>query len=75
MPPDAKNTLSLIDPIHLPSPRGTPVALPDPSAGPFLVPTLTTLVSKAVVQMYGSLTIQALDIIKGGWQHRGQALA
>ena len=36
---DARNVLSLLDPIHLPSSRGerTPVALPDPLAWPFLV--------------------------------------
>ena len=41
--------------LHLPSPwgKGTPVALPGPSTGPFLVPTLMALVSTAVVQMHG----------------------
>ena len=51
-----------------------PVGLPGPLAGPFLVPILMTVVSTAVVQMYGVLTIQALDIIEGGWWCRVQTL-
>ena len=50
---------------YLVSGGGTPVDLLGPLAGPFLVSRLMTLVSTAVVQMHGSLTIQALDVIEG----------
>ena len=67
MLPDARNPHPLTDPIHLPSPRmlETPVVLPDPPIGCFPIPTVMTLVSTTVVQMYGGLTIQALDVIAG----------
>ena len=51
------------------------MALPGNLAGHNQVPTMVTLVLTAVVQMYGGLTIQALDFIEEGQQHRVQALA
>ena len=68
MLPDARNPYPLTDPIHLPSPRRveTLVVLPNPPTGSFPVPTLMTLVSTTVVQMYGHLMIQAFDVIAGG---------
>ena len=73
---DTRIIFSLLDPIHLPSHRRerTPIALPGPLAGPFLVPTFVTLVSTAVVQMHGGLTIQALDVIEEGQWHQVQGL-
>ena len=57
-----------MDPIYLPSPsRGeAPVEPFNSPVVSFLVPTLMALVTTAVVWVYGSLTIQALDIINEG---------
>ena len=75
LPPGVRNPHPLTDPIHLPSPRrmGTPVAHSDPPVMTFPISTLMTLVSTTMVQMYGSLTTQALDVIAGsnraGYRH------
>ena len=69
-------TLPHTDPIHPPSPSGGETSVNPPSwpAVPFMVPTLMTLVSTAVVWTYGSLIIPVQDVIEGGQWHRIQTL-
>ena len=47
---------------------------PSPSEGETAGRSLMTLVSMAMVWMYGSLTILAQDVVEGGWQYRVQAI-
>ena len=63
--PDA---LSLLDPIHLPSPRGkgTPVALPGSFGWTLLSPNIDDFGLHICGTNVWDFTIQALDVIEGG---------
>ena len=67
-PSSTRKKPSPLDPIHLPIPSEgeTPEKSPSFPVMPFMVPTLVTLVSTAIVWTYGSLTIPAQDVVERG---------
>ena len=74
-PSDTENTFSPTVPIYPAASVGERPSRPlNSPVVSFLVPILMTLTPMAVVQAYGSLTIQAKDIINEGQWHRVQAL-